>query len=501
MVGERKSREVKNQIMELHRRGIGKKRIGLMLGISKNTVKGVIRDEGEHCAVVPSLLDEGWSGQVPWDQIRVELGKRYTTIKCLHTDYAPEGIPYLRFWRELQRRVPQDMADQARIRFQYKPGERVEIDYCDGIPITDPRTGTRRLTHLFAGVSAFSDYTFGEFVMTQKRDEFIASQERMHHFFGGVFDYVVVDNLKSGVHQAHIYDPDVNPVYVDYSNHMGFAVLPARPSTPRDKPAIEGGIGVIQRQFFAEVRNRTFYSLAELNVCFREYLGRLNNAVMKDYGVTRSERFTEERLVLKPLPAAPFEVAEYRMAKVHPDCHIQVDKNFYSVPYPLIGQTLRVRTTVRIVEVFNGDHESVAVHSRQRGCGKFSTYDAHYPEQKLAAVRFDVQLAKKESSRIGPETAKLVEELLCGSHPLRYLRRVQGLLRLRRSHTAQAMEFACHQAMLFGRPRLAYITDCAKRFDLGGTRLKAVGVPERDPSNIYLHPITTHNDAEENTLL
>ncbi|OFZ05159.1 MAG: hypothetical protein A2X97_09405 [Bdellovibrionales bacterium GWA1_52_35] len=68
------------------------------------------------------------------------------------------------------------------------------------------------------------------------------------------------------------------------------------------------------------------------------------------------------------------------------------------------------------------------MHTRQRGHGKFSTYDAHYPEQKLAAVRFDVQLARKEALKIGPETTTLVEELLSGSHPLRFLRRVQGLL-------------------------------------------------------------------------
>lgn len=503
MVGDRKSHQVKTQILVLHKKGIGKKRIAQILGISKNTVKGVVRASYSGPALVvpgensPEAAEADWSTGINWEKVREELGHRYATIKCLHAEYAPAGVDYLRFWRELKRRIPTDAAEQARIRFQYKPGQRVEIDYCDGIPITDRKTGTMKKTHLFAGVSSFSDYTFGEFSMSQKREEFIASQDRMHHFFGGVFEYLVVDNLKSGVSQAHIYDPDVNPVYIDYANHMGFAVLPARPRTPRDKAAIEGNIGVIQRQFFAETRNRVFYSLGELNVYFREYLKRLNGEVMKDYGVTRAERFAAEKSVLKSLPTVPFEVAEYRTAKVHPDCHIQVEKNFYSVPYRFIGQGVRVRLTPRLLEIFNEDHQSIAVHSRLKGVGQFSTIDAHYPEQKLATARFDIILAKREAERSGPEMKKLVEQLLAGDQPLRYLRRIQGILRLKKLYSAAALEYASHQAMLFNRVRLAYITDCAKKFELSGHRPRVVGAPERDRSSVYLQ---SHNPEETRPL-
>jgi transposase len=488
MVGERKSQKVRDQVIELHRRGAGKRKIALMLGISKNTVKGILR------ALEPSIAQAAgsnaaasdWSEQVLWGQIQQEIAKPYVTIKCLHAEHAPEGVSYLKFWREFKRRMPEDLTARVRVRLQHPPGKRVEVDYCDGIPIVDPKTGTRRITHLFAAVSSFSDYTYGEFVFTQKRDSFIASQERMHHFFGGVFEYLVIDNLKSGVHEAHLYDPDLNAVYVDYANHMGFAVLPARPRTPRDKPAIETGIGVIQRQFYAEVRNRTFTSLEELNTCFREYLTRLNLEVMKDYGVSRASRFAEEKGLLKALPVHAFEVAEYRKAKVHPDCHVQLDRNFYSVPYALIGQTLRVRLTARLVEIFNEDHQSVAIHARLQGIGKFSTDERHYPEQKLAAARFDIRLAQREASRIGPETAKLVDELLGGNQPLRYLRRVQGILRLRHKYSIQSIEYGAHQALMFNRPRLAYVTDCAKRFELGGLRPRVLEAPERDLSSVYL---------------
>jgi transposase len=76
---------------------------------------------------------------------------------------------------------------------------------------------------------------------------------------------------------------------------MGFAVLPARPRKPRDKGSGETHIGVLQRDFYQQVRNHVFYSLEELNTVLRRYLEELAHTVMKDYGVSRAERFEEEK--------------------------------------------------------------------------------------------------------------------------------------------------------------------------------------------------------------
>jgi transposase len=179
--------------------------------------------------------------------------------------------------------------------------------------------------------------------------------ENSFRYFGGVTSYVTVDNQKAAVDRAHWYDPDVNPTFVDFANHWGFAVIPARPERPRDKGANESGIGVVQRQFFQEVRERTFYSLSELNNAFREYLEVLNNAVMKDWGVSRRERFEGERHLLKPCPNQNWEQSDWRKAKVHADCHVQVLKKFYSVPFKFVGREVRVRLTTKLIEIFDED--------------------------------------------------------------------------------------------------------------------------------------------------
>jgi transposase len=507
MIGDRTTMSIRNEIIRLHATGMGKKKIARALSISPTTVRGLLREQaeqvtGEFAEKAELTTDLApWCDSVPWESVIRDLKKPYVTIKQLASEYAPEGVSYLRFWRGLQRNVPANLADQARIRYHYKPGERFEIDYCDGFLITDRRTGKTKKTNLFVCVSAASDYVFGEFTMTQKSSEFLASQDRCFSFFGGVPEAVIIDNLKSGVNTAHRYDPEHNRAYFDYAKHMGFVVLPARPATPRDKPAVETSIGVIQRQFFAENHARTFYSLLELNQTFKNYLHSLNRAEMKDYGVTRLDRFEKEKSALRPLPENSFEVVEYKKAKVHTDCHIQVMSNFYSVPYRFIGQTVRVKIGTRMMEVFNEDHDSIAVHTRLTGRGDFSTNDLHYPEGKIVANRLDILSLKKEASFAGVNLGRVVDELLNSPQPLRYLRRIQGLVRLKKNYSVAAIEYACAQALTFKRFQYQFIESLAKRHQLQGGRVIASSqVPIRDLREVHLQPIVTCEETGQDLI-
>jgi len=484
MAKERTSVRMQDQIKVLDGQGVSIRKIARILKISRNTVRKFFGKTGAPPGSIGAeTAEDSWITKVNWDHIREEIGKG-CTIKQIHREEAP-GVAYLSFWRALRDKVP--VSPEVTIRLRHKPGEKAQIDFCDGIKITDPRTGKVATTQLFVGVLPFSSYTFGEFVENQKLPTFVGVQERMFSFFGGVTPYVVPDNLKSGVHRAHLYDPDVNPTYCDFANHMGFAVLPARPYKPRDKGAGETAIGVIQRSFFQEVRNRTFYSIHELNQTFRQYLDRLNHSTMKDYGVSRAVRFEEEKKLLKPLPVDRFQMSEWKSAKVHPDCHIQVDKNFYSTPFRYVGQTVRVKLTEKMVEVFDADSQPIAAHARLGGYGKFSTFDAHYPEAKVSVARFEVHHAREQAKRTGPNVEKLIEMLLSGEHPLRHLRRVQGILRLIRSHqvSSEALDYACSQGLLFRKTRLAYLKACAIHFQQNGLKPKLLA-PKRSPESSHL---------------
>ena len=74
---------------------------------------------------------------------------------------------------------------------------------------------------------------------------------------------------------------------------------------------------------------------------------------------------------------------------------------FYSVHYRFIGQCVRVRVTQRLLEIFIGDHDSIAVHSKLKGIGQFSTRNSHHLEQKLTTAQYDIVLAGHRSRVVG----------------------------------------------------------------------------------------------------
>jgi transposase len=484
MAAVKVSTAMQKLVLELHSQGMPERKIAKTLKVGRNTVKKILA-RGE--LIQPGAIEPDWSKKIDWDKVRLEVS-RGVQLNILAREHAEGAISYVQFWRQFHKKYPE--VPQTTMRLEHVPGERMYFDYTEGIDVIDRETGEIKQTQLMCGVLAMSSYTFGEFTWTQKRGDLTRSMENAFRFFGGVTPYVTVDNQKAAVNQAHWYDPEVNPTFIDFANHWGFAVIPARPFKPRDKGANESGIGVVQKQFYQEVREKKFYSIEDLNRAFREYLERLNLGVMKDWGVSRVNRFEGERHLLRPCPIENWEQSEWRKAKVHADCHVQVLKKFYSVPFVHVGREVRVRISSRLIEIFDQDLNPLCTHARLHGREIHSTDQRHYPPEKLACAQFSVQHALREATKIGPETEKLIGALLSGSYPLKYLRRVQGILRLHQSGrvTKQGLEHAGKMAMQFNKLHFQYVQNAAEHFDKNGNRPTVVrSAPVRDPSQMYLH--------------
>lgn len=136
----------------------------------------------------------------------------------------------------------------------------------------------------------------------------------------------------------------------------------------------------VANQVAAVLRDRRFVGLAELNEAIFEEVAVINARPFQKREDSRRIVFCrDERPLLRPLPAVRFELADLRKAKAGPNYHVQVDKNFYSVPHALIGQSLDVRITSHTVEVFDGI-DRVASHARLKGVrGRYSTLIEHMP--------------------------------------------------------------------------------------------------------------------------
>jgi hypothetical protein len=142
---------------------------------------------------------------------------------------------------------------------------------------------------------------------------------------------LVCDNLKAGVTAASRYERRGNRTYRDLGAHCGTTLMPARPRKPRDKAEVEAAVLIVQRWILARLRNRRFFSLAELNVAIRILVDDLNVRLMRKLGASREFFDTIDRPALMPLPAEPYQYAEWRRARLAPDYHVEVQGHF-SVP-------------------------------------------------------------------------------------------------------------------------------------------------------------------------
>lgn len=310
-----------------------------------------------------------------WAHIHAELRRKSVTLSLLWEEYRAahpdDGYGYSRFC-ELYRRWEGRLSPT--MRQHHIAGERAFVDFAgDTIEVICSETGEVRQAQIFVGVLGASSYTYAEAVWTQGLPDWIGAHVRMLVYFGGVPEQLVSDNLRAGITKACFYEPKVNRTYADLAEHYGTAVIPARPYKPRDKAKAEVGVQLVQRWIAAALRNRRFWSLAELNAAIRILLERFNGKVTRHLGANRRDLFEAlDKPALRPLPAVPYEYAEWVERKVGLDYHVEIEHHYYSVPHQLLRQKVWARVAGRTVEIFH-QGQRVASHVRTSGNRKHTT--------------------------------------------------------------------------------------------------------------------------------
>src|SRR5258707_11670743 len=229
-----------------------------------------------------------------WAHVHHELRRPGVTLMLLWEEYRqsePSGYAYSR-WCELYRAWEGRLSPT--MRQAHPAGERMFVDYAgQTVDLIDGRTGEIRAAQIFVAAMGASNYTYAEASWTQTLPDWIGAHVRALAFMGGAPAQLVPDNPKVGVTRANWYEPGLNRTYLDLATHYGTAVLPAPPRRPRDKAKVEVGVLVVERWILARLRNRRFFSLAELNQAIGELVTDLNARPMRRLGVSRRDLFLE----------------------------------------------------------------------------------------------------------------------------------------------------------------------------------------------------------------
>ncbi len=430
-------------VRALHEERVAKKTIARRLGIDVRTVRAYIRRIARGAseprrAAVPKKLD-GFL-----DTIEAKVGQGLSAIQIFQDlsadplfDACYETVK--RAARSLRRDEP-----EVYCRMTFVPGEEAQLDFGDIGVLTV--NGERRRVWLFALTLCFSRYSYYELVLDQTVPTFLGAIRRGFEHFGGVPLRIKPDNLKSAVLTNALGERHYQEDFFRFCRHYGCVPDAARPSTPTDKGRTERDIGYVKRGCFAG-RNFTRYEDAV------EWLARWHGEIasVRVHGTTRRrpiDLFEEsERAALRALPSESYEIAIFTRHKVRKDCHVHVLRNYYSVPYTLVGETVSVRRTEQRIDVFAAG-ECVAGHARSQSEGQDVTDVAHYPPTKRLGSHEIHRLRVELVRAAGPHTQSYLGRLREGQWV--FGDQVARLARLVERFGAAALEKACARAQHFG---------------------------------------------------
>lgn len=455
------------EILRLKFAGLSPRQIAASVGSALSTVQECLRRAAQASVSwpLPADLDDARlesllyplqprSVEIPlpdFAQVQRALSGRGVTRMLLWQEYKaqhPEGLQYTAFC--VQYRLWLKRNGEPIMRFEHRAGEKCFVDYAGHTAeVIDRYSGEIQLAQVFVAVLGCSNYTYAEATWTQTLPDWLGAHVRALEFFGGVPAAFVPDNLKSGVERAHRYDPELNRAYAEFAEHYDVAILPARVRKPRDKAKVENAVQNVERWILARLRNRQFFSLTELNAAIDELLIELNERPFQKLEGSRRSRFIElDQPALKALPPRAYEYAQWKLARVHPDYHIEIEHAYYSVPYQHIGERLEVRISARMIEIF-AKRQLIASHVRAFKRGARVTLDAHRPANHRAVIDTTIERLLQRAEAIAPSVAQVLREQFNRKrHPEEALRVAQGILRLAQDFSPQQLAAACERALL-----------------------------------------------------
>ena len=458
------------EILRLHSLGLTQQNIAYGCNVSKKTVNAVIKKAKEMDITWP--LDDNQTDEVIAGILYPARGKhtsspnrRMPDLAYVHKELLRNGVSKKLLWTEYLEdcRLNGDeplmysqfchyiLADQqkrrATMHINRKPAEQVEVDWA-GTPanIIDPDTGEIIKAHIFIGVLSYSQYTYVEAFINEKQKSWITAHVHMYDYFGGVAKILVSDNCKTAVvHTGGWYSQQVNATYYEMAEHYGCAIIPARVRKPKDKPNVEGAVNITNTWIIAALRDQQFFSINELNRAIREKLEAYNLKPFQKKEGSRLEIFrNEEQHLLLPLPATPYELAEWKTATVQFHYHISIDGMLYSTPHEYIKQKVNVRVTDKTVTIYS-NQTRIATHRRLYGRkGQYSTIPEHMPPNHSKYIEWDGDRFRKWAGQIGTGTLKTVEAILTSRRvEQQTYKGCMALLKLADKYSAEQLEAAC----------------------------------------------------------
>ncbi len=327
---------------------------------------------------------------------------------------------YLRQIRPARGRVYQEVL--------YQPGQAMQVDWgeCGSVPVGS----TRRKVSVFVAVLCYSRLVFIEFTLSQRKAEFYRGLANALTFFGGSPRNLIFDNLTAAVLNGAGRTACFHPEFLALCGYFCLQPVACARRDPESKGVVEGSVRYVKHNALAGRADQLlrFEDYLALGPYWREEVA--NRRIHETTHERPIERFEQERALLRPLPAIPFDTDEVVPAVVSPQARIKFDGNRYSAPPSLVRQPITIRANQDEVRLLH-EGQVVAQHVRRYERRQVLVLPEHRLEALRCRQRPAQQAWEQEFDAWGPEARAF--HLHLNSRPVKtsvHLRRLLGLAQL-----------------------------------------------------------------------
>lgn len=445
-------------ILTLYKQGKSQREIAKLTGRDRKTIRRIVYKYNS--AGIESPTQKQKESQVfKWHEDAIKLLEKDLSFVRIHEEL--QGLGFFGSYSSLTRYLRKiKLHNSICIRFNTLPGEEAQVDFGD-IGRRYDLEGKLRKAYIFNMRLSYSRKDYYEIVFDQKVNTWIQCHINAFKYFQGVPKVIKLDNLKSAITIANFYEPIYQEQYKRFADHYNFLPAPCRVRKPQEKGKVENGIKYITNNFFA---GRKFSSNKEMVEALGIWNRKSNNRI---HGTTKKkpeELFSNEEITaLTKLPEAGFDLSSWHKRKVAKDCHISLDRNYYSVPSKYAGTEVGVSLGCETVRIY-AQGQMVAMHNRSNGKGSFITNRSHWPEYKLYYPESPEYQNKCviEMQEIGEYGDKMLSFIRDRGKSKDWPRTVKGILHLKKLYGNEIVNKACMRALHYGIGNYSKIKEIIK---------------------------------------
>jgi len=433
-------RDQRTAILELHGKGVGRRKIALLLGISPGAVKNVIRSKS---ADVPEIVRAEKAD--PHRQDILELLKICEgNLVRVHEELASDGaaLSYSTLTAFCRREGIGQEPKTPDGRYYFGPGKEQQHD-------TSPHkvrlSGVERLAQTASEVLCFSRRLFFQHYPEFQRFHCKVFLTEALKYMGGSCAETMIDNTHVVVARGTGANMVPAPEMAAFGERYGFEFRAHEVGDADRKGRVEAPFRFIERNF---IPGRRFVDWHDLNAQAKEWCDKVNATYKKHIRAVPMELYALERPHLRPLPLWVPEVYRLHQRIVDMEGYVSLYTNRYSCPADWIGRQVEVRETKDRVHIEHGLRRCVSHQRVIDGTGQRRTLKEH--------IHLRSQAPRAEPS---PEETAIVQALPEAAQYVAALKKrgrqqitvaLRRLLRMAREYPKAAVAGALAEAGHYG---------------------------------------------------